>query len=303
MWTQMANKRPSPQEIRQALIDHGVDAKFYNTWDTTGRSWGWEGGNLDAVVLHHTATASALPGNGAPSLYWATNAFKPMMVANQLVGKDPGTNWILSARGTYHSGLGGPWRAVGLNSAGNTLHWRAWGIEIDDPGRSNTLSPYQIEQTARTVAALWDLCGWPEDGSRIVTHGDWTDSGPFLGEASFGPYRNRKNDTLRQWYDQKFWRAEASKYRHSANTDTWDGTIPKRSAVNRAIQNDEANKATYRVACRLHDLKFRGPAPKPLGKQKYPRQAVVNFQKSVGLPANGEFTSATQRKLFGKGKP
>jgi len=298
---QMANRRPTPSQVRQALIDHGVDAKFYNTWDTTGRPWGSDGAGLDAVVLHHTATASAVDGNGAPSLYWCVNAFKPMMVANQLVGKDPGTNWILSSNATYHSGLGGPWRAVGLNSAGNTLHWRAWGIEIDDPGRSNTINRYQVEQTARTVAALWDLCGWPEDGSRIITHGDWTDSGPFLGEASYGPYRYRKNDTLRQWYDQNFWRKEASKYRIKPNTETWDGTIPTIRAVQRSYQVPVNNIAAWRVACRLHDLGFRKPKPLDIGKQKYPRQAITASQTSLGWKnPHGDFSPATQKRLFGK---
>jgi len=297
----MANRRPTSAQIRQALIDHGVDAKFYQTWDTTGRRWGSDGAGLDAVVVHHTATQSAVEGKGAPSLYWCVNAFKPMMVANQLVGKDPGSNWILSANATYHSGLGGPWRAVGLNSAGNTLHWRAWGIEIDDPGRSNTINKYQIEQTARTIAALWDLCGWPEDGSRIVTHGDWTDSGPFLGESSYGPYRYRKNDTLRQWYDQKFWRNEARKYR--LGQETWDGTVPTIRAVVRSYEKPVNNLAAWRVACRLHDLGFRKAKAKDAGEQKYPRQAMIAFQRSVGMQnANGDFDAATQRHLFGKVK-
>jgi hypothetical protein len=258
---------------------------------------------MQACVVHHTSTQSAVDGNGAPSLYWAVNAFAPMMVANQLVGKDPKTNWYLSAGATYHSGDGGPWSAVGVG-VGNVLHWRAWGIEIDDPGQSNTINKYQIEQVARTLAALWDLNEWPEDGSRIVTHGDWTDSGPFLGEKNYGPYRYRKNDTLRQWYDQNFWRKEASKYR--IKTVTWDGTIPSRRAATKSATEKLNNRASWRLACRLYDLGFRKQKPLPLGEQVYPRKALRDFQKSIGLTGdlgNGLPNSETWIKLFGKDKP
>lgn len=293
-------KIPTRAEIRQALIDHGVDAKFYKDWESKGRDWT---NGMQACVVHHTATASAREGNGAPSLYWAVTAYAPMAVANQLVGKDPSSNWYLSAGATYHSGDGGPWSAVGVG-VGNVLHWRAWGIEIDDPGRSNTLNKYQIEQTARTIAALWDLNEWPEDGSRIVTHGDWTDSGPFLGEKNYGPYRYRKNDTLRQYYDQNFWRNEAKKYRIS--NKTWDGTIPSRSVATKAANEGLKNKAAWRCACRLHDLGFRKEPASPLGEQGYPKVAMEKFQKSVGLSgdkASGLPNKTTWIKLFGKDKP
>ena len=293
-------KIPTRSEIRQALIDHGVDAKFYKDWDIKGKDWS---NGMQAVVVHHTATASAKEGNGAPSLYWAVTAYAPMAVANQLVGKDPGSNWYLSAGATYHSGDGGPWSAVGVG-VGNVLHWRAWGIEIDDPGVKNTINAYQIEQVARTIAALWDLNEWPEDGSRIVTHGDWTDSGPFLGEKNYGPYRYRKNDTLRQWYDQNFWRNEAKKYR--IKKQTWDGTIPSRAASTRAANENLNNKAAWRCACRLYDLGFRNDPALPVGQQRYPKQAMTKFQRSIGLTgtnANGLPNNPTWVKLFGKDKP
>lgn len=290
-------KIPTRQEIRQALINHGVDAKFYEGFDSKGKDWS---NGMQACVVHHTSTASAKDGNGAPSLYWAVNAYAPMAVANQLVGKDPGTNWYLSAGATYHSGDGGPWSAVGVG-VGNVLHWRAWGIEIDDPGVGKTINSYQIEQVGRTLAALWDLNEWPEDGSRIITHGDWTDSGPYLGEKSYGPYRYRKNDTLRQYYDQNFWRNEAKKYRISKQL--WDGTIPSRAAATKSMQQDLANKAAWRVACRLYDLGARDRMPAELGKQKYPKAAVKKFQESVGIKADGIPTTETWIKLFGKDKP
>ena len=296
----MANTRPTPSQIRQSFVDHNVDAKYWKDWDTSGKPWGSDGGGLYAAVVHHTATASAVEGNGAPTLYWAVNAYSPMKVANQLVGKDPGTNWILSGNGTYHSGNGGPWKDVGVG-VGNVLHWRAWGIEIDDPGTGKTINKYQIEQTARVLASLWDLCGWPDDGSRIITHGDWTDSGPYLGESSYGPWIGRKNDTLRNYYDQNFWRKEASKYR--IGKEMWDGTIPTLTSVQRAVDQGRANKATWRIACRLYDLGFTKRKPSALGKQKYPKRAVKEFQKSIGWKVpHGNFSLATQNKMFGKEK-
>lgn len=290
---------PTSAEIRQALVDHGVDASFYKDWDKKGNPW--ENG-MQACVVHHTSTQSAVNGNGAPSLYWAVTAYAPMAVANQLVGKDPGTNWYLSAGATYHSGDGGPWSAVGVG-VGNVLHWRAWGIEIDDPGQSNTINSYQIEQVARTLAALWDLNEWPEDGSRIVTHGDWTDSGPFLNEKKYGPYRYRKNDTLREFYDQNFWRNEAKKYR--LNNRTWDGTIPSRAAATKSIDEKLNNKAAWRTACRLYDLGFRNQEPLPLGEQFFPSTALKRFQESVGIQDInlGKPNKKTWVKLFGKDKP
>lgn len=291
-------KNPTAAEIRQSLIDHGVDASFYQGWETRGNSWT---NGLQAVVVHHTANPNAgKSGNFKNILYWCTNAYAPYAVANQLVGKNPGENYFLAARGTYHSGLGGPWSAVGVG-VGNVLHWRAWGIEIDDPGTSKTINSYQIEQVARTIAALWDLCEWPDDGSRIITHGDWTDSGPYLNENSYGPHRYRKNDTLRQYYDQNFWRKEAAKYR--IPEETWDGTIPNRRASEKALDGLN-NKAAWRIACRLFDLGYIRRKPREVGKQRYPRSAVKKFQKrNVAVRVTGRPNARTWIALFGKDKP
>lgn len=293
---------PTPEEIKNAFATHGVDIKYYKNWNSVGREWDVTGGGLYAVVIHHTATASAKDGSGAPSLWWAVNAYdRP--VCNQLVGKDKGTNWCLSAGSAYHSGDGGPWSDVGVG-VGNVLHYRAWGIEIDDPGVGKTINSYQIEQTARSIAALWDLCRWPEDGRTIITHGDWTDSGPYLNEKSYGPHRYRKNDTLRQWYDQNFWRNEARKYRIPETY--WDETIPTRRAALRSATENINNKASFRIAARMYDLKLRENVPKSPGQQRYPINAIKSFQKSIGLNedmANGLPNKETWIALFGKDKP
>lgn len=298
----MTNK-PTPSQMLVAFNDHGVDYKTYSRWDTRGGTWGAYGGGLDGIVMHHTSTPSATGSSGCPTLYWCAETYD-WAISNVVLGRGKGDTYFLSAKPSYHSGDGGPWPEIGINKAGNVGHLQLFGIEIDDRGQGQTLTDYQVENAARIAAALSDLCGWPEDGSRIITHGDWTDSGPFLGTSNYGPYRYRKNDTLRQYYDQKFWRAEAKKYLLSSQTPTWDGTIPRRSFAQMAFDDRNiANKASWRMACKLYDLKFRDKLAKPVGEQRYPIDAVKAFQESVGINTDGKPTKETWIKLFGKDKP
>lgn len=202
----MTTLNPSPQQIKAAMAAKGVPARFYKGWDTIGREWQGpdQSPGLMGVLVHHTSTASAV-GDGPdwPSLEWCVTAFN-RPAANWLIGRD-GTSWLLSAGSAFHSGLGGPWPEIGLNSAGNRGHYRLVGIEIDDPGTGETITPAQIESVGRILAAYKDLCGWDYD--RITTHYGWTDMGPYMG---------RKNDTLKQYYPISFWRQQAQKYASSA---------------------------------------------------------------------------------------
>lgn len=298
----MSNK-PTPSEMLIAFNDHGVDYKTYKNWDTRGGTWGAYGGGLDGIVMHHTSTPSATGSSGCPTLYWCAETYD-WAISNLVLGRGKGDTYFLSAKPSYHSGDGGPWPAIGINQAGNVGHHQLFGIEIDDRGQGQTLTEYQVENAARIAAALSDLCGWPEDGSRIITHGDWTDSGPYLGTSNYGPYRYRKNDTLRQYYDQKFWREQATKYLLNKQAPSWDGTIPRRSVADLAYNDrDIANQASWRLACKLYDMKFRDKESLPKGEQRYPIDAVKAFQESVGLPADGRPTRKTWVKLFGKDKP
>lgn len=304
----MGNVNPSPSQLLAALKDHGCDITCYRGWDTVGRSWGAYGG-LQGVMNHHTATASATGDKGAPSLYWAVTAYdRP--VCNMLIGRGKGDTYLLAAGSAYHSGLGGPWPAIGIHSAGNTAHVKVFGIEIDDPGtRVGSMTDYQVEQTARTNAALMDLCGWGPD--RIVTHQAWTDGSYGVNPKGPGPYLGRKGDTLharwREWpgstkaeaYNPIFWREEAEKYSESAQV--WDGTVPTMGAVLRAQDQGLANLAAWRVAARLFDVGSRRDRPAEKGRQKYPALAVKRFQAAEGLsPADGVWTRKTHRRLFGK---
>lgn len=314
----MTTTNPTPSQLLAALRDHGVDVKLYDRWDTIGRPWRTPEdpsgpGGLFGVINHHTATASASLSNPAPTLQWVARAFS-RPAANMLVGKKQGYTWLVSAGSCWHSGDGGPWPAIGINQAANVGHYRLFGIEIDDPGlHVGSLTDYQIENTARVNAALWDLCGWP-DGKRIVTHGAWTDGSYGVNPKGPSPWRGRKNDTIagpwgqypgpstEQDYNPVFWRNHATKYR--AKPKTWDGTVPLVKAVQQAQQDPAvANKAAWRVACRLFDLGYKRTRPAQLGVQTYPRQAVIRFRERQGWDAkDGAYSERVSRRLFGKAK-
>lgn len=303
-------------QLLAAMRDHGADVKTVNGWDRYG--W-WN--TCDGVLNHHTATASASVSNPAPSLYWLMNAYdKP--AANMLVGKIPGTTYLCAAGPSYHCGQGAGFKFKEVSVPAGNRPDRLFGIEIDDPGlKPNTLTDYQIENTARINAALWDFFDWP-DAVRIGTHKCWTDgchgwlpSAPGLAAAGQGT-RGRKNDTIdgawASWpglsspepYNAPFWRKEAERYLIRSAPTTWDGTVPSRAAVARAVEQNVATKATWRLACRLFDLGFRDRPAQPEGKQLYPTGAVVKFQKSQGWEnAHGGFSERTQKKMFGKAKP
>jgi hypothetical protein len=312
----MTTNKPSPSQMLAAFLDHGVDLKTYKRWDTRGGRWGQNGGGLDGITMHHTATPSATGSSGAPTLYWCAETYD-WAISNMLIGRGPGDTYLLSANPSYHTGDGGPFPAIGINRSGNVGHLQLFGIEIDDAGKKyGTLTDYQIENAARVAAALQDLCGWPDNGSRIITHQAWTDGSYGVNPSGPSPHIGRKGDTIhRSWreypgsseaefYNPNFWRKQAEKY--VKKEELWDGTIPKRSAVLHAQENrlTVRNKAAWRVACRLYDLGFTKRKPRLPGNQNYPKAAVKKFQKSLGWKqAHGNFSPATQRRLFGKLKP
>lgn len=307
------SNHPTPSQLLAALRDHGVDLKTYTRWDTRGGTWGSQGGGLDGIVMHNTATPSATGSSGAPTLYWCANTYD-WAISNMLIGRGPGDTYLLSAKPSYHSGDGGPWPAIGINRAANVGHHQLFGIEIDDPGRGTTLTDYQIENASRTAAALWDLCEWPDD-KRIITHQAWTDGSYGVNPKGPSPYLGRKGDTLHKaWaeypgskvaenYNPVFWREHTAKYRVNARPETWDKTIPSRAAAQRAIDGNMANLAAWRTACRLHDLGFRKEVSLPAGEQRWPMNAYKKFQKDQALEQTGRPDRKTWVRLFGKDKP
>lgn len=311
----MTAGNPTPSQVLTALRDHGVDVKTVDGWDRVGRSWRGPDGSpgMTGCVNHHTATRSATGKSGAPSLYWALNAYdRP--ACNMVIGRGPGDTHLLAAGSVYHCGDGGPVPKLSIPSRGFFGQTRLWGNEFDDPGLGPTLTDYQIDNGGRINAALVDLNGWEIDDA-IGTHKCYTDG--CHGWSSSGPLATvgRKNDTMdgpwRSWpginvpqpYNAPFWRAEARKHLVAVAPQTWDGTVPSRAAIRRA-EAGENNRAGWRVACRLHDLGFRPVPAKPPGKQNYPRASVIRFQMDMGWKdPHGSMSQRTMRRLFGKVKP
>jgi hypothetical protein len=297
-------------QMLAAFRDHGADIKTYKNWDTRGGRW--KNGHPDAYMLHNTATASAVGTSGCPTLYWAAHTYD-WAISNVIIGRGPGDTYFLSANPSYHSGDGGPWPEIGIHSAANVGHMQIFGVEIDDPGRTTTLTSYQVENAARIGAALWDLYGWPDD-KRIVTHQAWTDGSYGVNPNGPSPYRGRKGDTLHknwseypgsnaiEFYNPNFWRAEAAKYRYNAKTRLWDGTIPKQEAIHRAVDNNLANMAVWRLAAHLYDLGYKLSPPANPGQQKYPARAVANIQAKWGWKPTGNYTERTHLRIWNKAK-
>lgn len=295
-------------EVLAAMKDHGADVRTYQGWDRPGAPYKARG-----VLVHHTASPARLfEKDPAPSLGWCVSAYdKP--VANMLVGKVPGSTWLLAANNgaAYHCGNGGPWDWAGIPE-GNRPDL-LWGIEIDDPGTSTSgLSDYQVENTAKVLAALTEVYGWTDERA-IGTHKCWTDL-CHTGASKPGVHLGRKNDTIDgawrefpgsdkpQPYNAPFWRELAKD--EAGLAATWDGTIPRRYAAKRAFDEKKNNKATWRMACRLWDLGYRDNKPKPLGEQQYPTGAVKRFREAQGWnPGAGAPSKALWRRLFGTDKP
>lgn len=62
----------------------------------------------------------------------------------------------------------------------------------------------------------------------------------------------------------------------------WDGHAPFFDVLQDAIKANAANKATWRLACRLKELGFYVGNVQPEGKQGYPKNAVRAMQDYMG---------------------
>lgn len=206
----MPTNNPSPDEILEAMKDYKCDVKVLSdpqqlghvsgkTWKTTGLgNWGDEGGLIGAM-MHHTAGVTPTKNNPVASLPWMKNAvingenITNAPACNQLIGGYPGHNYILCGRVAHHSGLGKDPYNLGITQ--NRANFRLWGIEIESAGEAKDFNDYQLEQAFRSLAALSDLCGWPDNGKTIINHKNWAP--------------NRRNDTL---YSRNFWAKGMKKY-------------------------------------------------------------------------------------------
>ena len=302
----------TPKDVLASMLDHGADVTTYRGWDRSGA-------NPDlcrGVLLHHTATpSSAFANNPAPTLGWCVSAYdKP--VANMLIGKEPGSTYLLAAMNgaAYHCGQGGPWDWAGI-PAGNRPDM-LWGIEIDDPGLDLTLTDYQVENATKVVAALWQVFGWTDPRS-ISTHKCWTDL--CHGHADRpGANLGRKNDTIdgawREFpgnphpipYNAPFWRDLVDG--ELGRVAYWDGTIPSRAAAmkvhpTKGENPGGRNRAAWRLRARLVDLGYASADHidnEP--PSTYPRAAMKRFREAQGWNGDG-LSERAQKRLFGKAKP
>ena len=82
------------------------------------------------------------------------------------------------------------------------------------------------------------------------------------------------------------------------STALWDGTTPPKENVDYAEDTGEANKAAWRLACRLYDLGFYSGTPQPCYTQAYPRKAVESFQRAQGWDGSGKYGSKTHAAVW-----
>ena len=307
---------PTPDQVLAAMLDHGADVTTYKGWNKTGGAVPTRG-----VLLHHTASSSASPSNPAPTLGWCVSAYnKP--VANMLVGKTPGHTYLFAAltgngdAGAYHCGNGGPipWADIPVGNRPDLL----WGIEIDDPGvKVGTLTDYQIDNTVKVVAGLWDVFGWTDERA-IMTHKCWTDGCHGENPDGPSPYVGRKNDTIDgawgAWpgnpnpepYNAPYWRELVDG--ELGRVSYWDGTIPSRSAAmkvhpEKGENPGGRNKAAWRLRARLVDLGYASADnidDKP--PSTYPKSAMKKFREAQGWDGDG-LSEKAQKRIFGEVKP
>jgi hypothetical protein len=62
----------------------------------------------------------------------------------------------------------------------------------------------------------------------------------------------------------------------------WDGYVPFFDVLEDAVKTGVANKATWRLACRLKELGFYQGTVQPEGKQAYPKNAIRAMQDYMG---------------------
>jgi hypothetical protein len=331
----MAGKVPTPEEFEKALKEYGVKHVLYRNWKTRSNyKWGSSfNTGLAAVLVHFTATASATGDaawdkGGAPTLYWCSESYSDASIANALIARD-GTAIIMSYGPAWHSGNGGPWPAIGVKSANQNAISALYGIEIDAPGRSDSKSDIndaQRETTARLVAVLQDLCGWPKDGSRIVTHQAWTDGSFGVNPNGPSPNKGRKGDTLHdawgEWPGPKddkhitgfkasrmnpaYWVNEVSKYSKSLGGSVgqpmWEGVVPSREKANKCRTDGGECKDCYHLTARLNDLGYKTDGFKAKGKESqkrapYPSKAMDKWRDDRGWSGDA-FSKKAQAKLF-----
>jgi hypothetical protein len=79
--------------------------------------------------------------------------------------------------------------------------------------------------------------------------------------------------------------------------DVWDGHVPFFDILQDAIKAGAANRATWRLACRLKELGFYEGNVQPEGKQAYPKNAVRAMQDYMGWERR-DYDQKTHRAIW-----
>jgi hypothetical protein len=77
----------------------------------------------------------------------------------------------------------------------------------------------------------------------------------------------------------------------------WDGKTPYFDILQDAIKSGEANKATWRLACRLKELGFYQGNVAPEGQQKYPKNGIRAMQDYMGWTRR-EYDAKTHKSIW-----
>ena len=167
------------QQIKAATA--GLKVTYFKRWNDPGiagfRDTTW---TPRFVMLHHTGGTSSYAGLSTGAL----GNHKPVPGANFLVNRD-GSVYVLSKFITYHAGKGS-----GFGVPVNSMNPVCWGIEIEDPGKGQTMTAAQITTVSKLSGGLLKAMGEPLDN--LIQHKAWSSTG--------------KPDTL---YSDTFWRTHA----------------------------------------------------------------------------------------------
>lgn len=164
----------------------GLKVRYFKRWnDPKIAGFGDTTWTPRFVMLHHTAGTKSLGGLSTG----AFGAHKPVPGANFLVNRD-GSVEVLSRFITYHAGKGGPKWGV----AKNMMNPVCWGIEIEDLGVGQTMTPAQIDATAALAAGLLKAMGKGVDA--LVQHKAWSSSGKVDTRYSDDFWRGRVAEKL-----------------------------------------------------------------------------------------------------------
>ena len=148
------------------------------------------------VMLHHTA--------GTKSLGILMNTvYRPVRGSHFLVDRD-GTVHVLASVKAYHAGIGGPFKGV----AENAMNAYAWGIEIEDLGKGQTMTEAQILSAAGLSRGLLEAMS--KDMDCLIQHKEWNPRG--------------KVDTR---YTTSFWRGKVAAARRQEGTTMTTMSIPR----------------------------------------------------------------------------